>query len=102
MKLIAVTGIIEYRDDIAALFKKAHVPVFSEAETTGHKNMAHANLQDNWFGKVGEHFQSVLFFSFTNEEYAYQLMELVNEHNMQTELSYPIHAYIVAVERFSE
>lgn len=47
MKLIVVTGIIEYRDDIAALFKKAHVPFFSETETTGHKNMAHANLQDN-------------------------------------------------------
>lgn len=101
MKLIIVTGIVEYRDDIAAMFKKAQVPVFTESETTGHNNIMPVNLQNNWFGKDRETYQAVMFFSFTGEEQAAQLMSSVDAHNKQTELSFPIHAFILPVESCS-
>lgn len=101
MKLIIVTGIVEYRDDIAAMFKKAQVPVFTESETTGHNNTMPVNLQNNWFGKDRETYQAVMFFSFTGEEQAAQLMSSVDAHNKQTELSFPIHAFILPVESCS-
>jgi len=101
MKLVIVTGIVEYRDDIAGIFKKAQVPLFTESETTGHNNILPVNLQNNWFGRDRETYQAVLFFSFTGDEQAAELMSSVNAYNKQTELSYPIHAFILPVESWS-
>jgi len=99
MKLLMVTSVEEFHDDILQLFKKAEINNFSESDIGGHKTIASVVSTSNWFaaGKTGT--QSILFFSFTEEKNIDLIFGLLKEYNKQIETNNPIKAVVLPIER---
>ncbi len=98
MKLLIVTAIKEDLHNVSRIMQKATVSVFSVSETVGHKTEHHDYMPDNWFGKNEDGTDAIFLFSFTEDNKAYKVVELVKEHNHATQTSFPIRAFISPVE----
>lgn len=99
MKLLIVTAIKEDLHNVSVIMQKAAVAVFSVSETVGHKTEHHDYMPDNWFGKNEDGTDALFLFSFTDDDKAVKVLELVKEHNKETKTSFPIRAFISPVEQ---
>lgn len=99
MKLVIVTAAQEYEKDLFQLFKKSGIHSFSHSEIDGHKNGDAALLTANWFGAQKVSAESLLFFSFTDEQHIEPLFHLVTAFNNNLETSNPIRAVVVPIEK---
>ena len=100
MKLVLVTAVEEFQQEILKLFKKANIENFSSSDIDGYKNGASILMASHWFsgGKRGS--ESSLFFSFTDEEHIDLLFPLIKEFNTNLETNNPIKAIVVPIEKF--
>ena len=101
MKLLIITCLKEYKQDVADILGKAKVKVFSVSNTTGFKDDHTENLADSWFAAREESFDSLFIFSFTTAENAQGAMALIKNYNAGTSTAYPVRAFIVPVEQSS-
>jgi hypothetical protein len=100
MKLLIVTSLKEFRNDIQNILKQAQIPVFSYSEITGVKSSYAPELSNNWFTSDSNHeFRSVFFFSFTDSEKAEQVLDKLIEFNTQDRVEYPVRGFILPVEK---
>ena len=100
MKLVIVTAVEEFQDDVLKLFKNANIENFSSSNIEGYKNGSSLLMATNWFsaGKGGS--ESNLFFSFTEDEYIDTLFNLIKEFNTKIETNNPLKAVVVPIEKF--
>lgn len=98
MKLVLVTAVEEFQTAILKLFKKATIENLSATEINGFKNIP-SEIASNWFsaGKNGN--ESMLFFSFTDDEHIDTLFNLIKEFNKNMETNNPLKAIVVPIER---
>ena len=100
MKLLIVTAVKECSKSVEKILKEASVSIFSITNTMGVKNNPDENLMDDWFGSDdGNKYDSVVIFSFCNNEAANHALSLIDAFNAkETENAFPIRAFIVPVE----
>lgn len=101
MKLLIITAIQEDLQSISNILQVAKVPVFSVTETIGHKTEHHDFLPDNWFGKNEDGTSALVFFSFTDEDKALRVLELIKQHNTTSQSGFPARAFMMPVEQFA-
>jgi nitrogen regulatory protein PII len=101
MKFFIVTCLKEYQEDVARIFKQANINVFSATDIIGFKDNQSLNLLEDWFASGDEKFDSLILFSFTNDENAEHAMELIMKYNETNETGFPVRAFIVPVEKTS-
>lgn len=101
MKLLVITSLKEYQKKVAQIMDLAGITVFSITETIGFKDHHTPNLLDNWFSSGNENFDSVFLFSFTDEGKADQALSLVRKYNTDSQTGFPIHAFILPVDKAS-
>jgi hypothetical protein len=100
MKLVIVTVVEEFHEDVIELFKKAGIDSFSESDIDGYKNVPSLLMASNWFSAKKGSNESNLFFSFTDEVHIEVLFDLIKEFNSNLETNNPIKAIVVPVERY--
>lgn len=100
MKLVIVTAVDAYHEQVISLFKKAQIDLFSESGIDGYKNGNAGSLASTWFPiEKGSH-PSNLFFSFTEEDNIALLFEGITLFNSQLETQNPIRAVVVPIEKY--
>ena len=99
MKLVIVTVVKEFEEDIIRLFKKSKIESFSESHIDGFKNQASVFMTSNWFPSEKGGVKSNMFFSFTEEDKINSLFELIEEFNKNLETNNPIKAIVVPIEK---
>mgnify|MGYP000064804746 FL=1 len=99
MKLVIVTAVEVFQEEVLNIFKKANIKNFSSSDIDGHKNRTSVLVASNWFSGVKSSNESTMFFSFTNEEKIETLFELIKEFNTHLETNNPIKAIIVPIEK---
>ena len=99
MKLVLVTAVKEFHRDVLKLFKKAGIESFSESEIDGYKNNAALLISSNWFGSENVGNESVMFFSFTEEQYIDELFKQIMAFNTNLETNNPVKAVVVPIEK---
>jgi len=99
MKLVIVTAVEEFHNDILKLFKKANIENFSESTIDGYKSSNGYLVTPNWFGSKKEGNESTMFFSFTDKELIDSLFELIKEFNKNLEINNPIKAVVLPIEK---
>jgi hypothetical protein len=100
MKLLVVLSIKEYQRKVASLLEEAGVRRFSVSDITGYKKReeslgwfaAHPNIAKT---------DSIVLFSFTTGEIAGEAIRRIDSCNLEVENPFPVHAFIVDVEKFS-
>lgn len=101
MKLLIIASLKEYQKQAAQILDKANIAVFSVSQTMGFKDHHTPNLLDNWFSSGSEQFDSIFLFSFTEETKADHALELIKQYNLENELGFPVHAFILPVDKSS-
>jgi hypothetical protein len=100
MKLLIVTTLREFKNDVSAILKKAGIQTFSFSETIGIKTSHVPNIYDDWFTSDSNHeYRSVFFFSFTDEEKAQSVFKELETFNTLERVDYPVHGFILPVEK---
>ncbi len=100
MKLLIVTGITEFDDDIKKMLKQVQIKNYSYQEVNGFNDESEQALGSNWFGSEQSENNSMLYYAFVKESSVIDnLFEVVeNFNNKQTSLS-KIHLAVVNIEK---
>jgi hypothetical protein len=101
MKMLIVTSLKEYQNAVTTIFLQANIHVFSTTGTTGYKDEHQASELHAWFEAPQEKFDSILMYSFTHNENAYQALDLVQQYNKQYDSGHPLRVFILPVEASS-
>ena len=101
MKLLFVTCLQEHKSEVTKIFHEAKVKVFSVTETTGIKDERDTNLLDDWFGNKDGEYDSLILFSFTDNDTARSAMEGIRKYNQVSDTAFPIRAFILPIEEAS-
>ena len=99
MKLLIVTVVKEFEEDVLKLFKKSKIESFSESHIDGFKSPPSVFMASNWFPSEKGGVKSSMFFSFTEEDKINALFEFVEEFNKDLETNNPIRAIVVPIEK---
>lgn len=99
MKLLIVTSVSEFQKEVLKLFKKANIEAFSSSEIDGYKNAANSLVAtQSWFpGEKGGN-ESLMFFSFTEEEKIREFFTYITQFNQNLETNNPVRAVVVPIE----
>ncbi len=100
MKLLIVTGITEFDDDIKKMLKQVQIKNYSYQEVNGFNDASEQALGSNWFGSEQSENNSMLYYAFVKDSSVIDnLFEVVeNFNNKQTSLS-KIHLAVVNIEK---
>ncbi len=99
MKLLLVTVVEQFEEEVIKLFKKAEIENFSGSEIDGYKPPVSLLMKSNWFPKDKGGVESSLFFSFTEDRKIDTIFGLIKEFNANLETNNPIKAVVVPIER---
>lgn len=98
MKLLIVTSLSEFHKDILKLFRESHIEAFSTSEIDGYRNSLIAT--QSWFPSEKGGNESVMLFSFTEDDKIDSFFKLVKEYNEQLETDNPVRAVVLPIERY--
>lgn len=99
MKLLLITAVKEFENEIKQLLKKAGVPSFSYQNAKGFKNSSNEAVESNWFGSEMNETDSLLFYAFTAKDKVDTLFELVAAFNQEQESLSHIHIAVLNIEK---
>ncbi len=100
MKLVIITAVKEFHNDLLHIFKKAEIKNVSESEIDGYKNSPTVLTSSNWFSNKKGGVDSILLFSFTKKEKVDTLFELLEAFNENLKTNNPVKAIVLPIERF--
>jgi hypothetical protein len=100
MKLVIVTAVEAFHKDVIALFKQAGIESFSESNIDGYKNRSSLLIASNWFSAGKDGNESVMFFSFTEDENIDALFNFIKKFNTNLETNNPLKAVVVPIEKY--
>ncbi|MCF6295841.1 MAG: hypothetical protein L3J25_09145 [Flavobacteriaceae bacterium] len=100
MKLVIITAVEEFHNDLLQIFKKAEIKNVSESEIDGYKNIPTVLTSSNWFGNKKEGVDSIMLFSFTEKEKIDTLFDLLETYNKNLKTNNPVKAVVLPIERF--
>ena len=73
MKLVIVTAVEEFQNEVLKLFKSANIDSFSASDIDGYKNIPNLLATSSWFPSVKGGSESHMFFSFSTYVYLIRL-----------------------------
>ncbi len=100
MKLVIITAVEEFHNDLLQIFKKAEIKNVSESEIDGYKNIPTVLTSTNWFGSKKGGVNSIMLFSFTEKEKIDTLFDLLETYNKNLKTNNPVKAIVLPIERF--
>ncbi len=99
MKLLIVTVVDQFEKEVLQLFKKANIESYSGSDIEGYKNASSFMMNSSWFPSEKGGADSIMFFSFTEDEKIDVFFDLVEKFNENLETNNPRHAVVVPIER---
>ncbi len=99
MKLLIITAITAFNEDVIKMLKKTDVKTFSSMEVNGHKNMAEEAIENNWFASEIIETESTLFYAFAKVEKVDVFFDLVTQFNNKQETASKIHIAVLNIEK---
>ena len=99
MKLLIITAIKQFENEIKQQLKKAKVSTFSYKNVIGYRDNTEDAIESNWFSSEMNKSESILFYAFVKKENVDMLFESINEFNTKQETLSKIHVAVLAIEK---
>ena len=99
MKLLLITAVKEFENDIKLILKKSQVKSFSYKEVNGFKDSSEDALEANWFATNMQENESILFYAFVEKENVDTVFEIVAEFNEKQKTASHIHLAMLNIEK---
>lgn len=84
MKLLIITAVKDFEDEITKILVKSGSKVFSYMPAMGYKDEPSKGIEENWFGSGIQETESIVFMAFVpkeNEDLVYQKVEDFNNND---------------------
>lgn len=98
-KLLIVTVVSYYEEQVLQLFKEASIESFSGTQIKGYKDAPSLLANSSWFPSQKGGANSIMFFSFTDDDKIDLFFSLVEKFNKDLKTNNPIHAIVAPIER---
>lgn len=99
MKLVIITAVESFREDILGLFKKANIHAYSGTNMDGYNTNPTSTF--SWFPGAKEGIDSHMFFAFTEKEKVEKLTEIIKDFNTQLDSDkFCIRVAVVTVDTY--
>ena len=99
MKLLIITAVLDFENDIKQMLKKAHVKTFTFKEVKGFTDLSEEAIESNWFAGDMHETESILFYAFVKKENIDPLFDLVNDFNAKQLTKSNIHIAVLNIEK---
>lgn len=99
MKLLIITAVKEFKNQIVKIILASGADVFSYFPTVGYKDISTLGFQENWFGSEVHENESLIFMAFATKEQVDSIFERVQDFNKSEEFSSKVHLATVNLER---
>ena len=99
MKLLLITAVAEFENEVKQILKKAQVKTFSYREVTGYRNTSEDAIESNWFGSEMNENESIMFYAFVPKENVDMVFSAISEFNANQETLSQIHSVILNIEK---
>ena len=99
MKLLIITSIAAFDDDVKKMLKQASVKTFTYKAVTGFKDLSEESIESNWFGNEMNENKSILYYAFVQKDKVDLFFNLVNEFNRIQESLSNIHVAVLHIEK---
>lgn len=99
MKLVIITAIKEFENEIKQILTKSKVKSFSYQNISGFRDHTHDNIKTNWFASEINVVESVIFHAFTMQVNAEKVFESIKSFNERLEELSRIHIAIINIEK---
>lgn len=99
MKLLMITAIEAFENDIKFLLKKSSIPCFTYTDVKGYRDRTEESVGDNWFASEMNESQSIMFYAFVKKENADHLFSAVTEFNEKQRTSSKVHVVLLNIEK---
>ncbi len=99
MKLLIITAVSAFENDIKKMLQQAEVKSFSYSNIKGFRDNSEEGVETNWFGKDTDETASFLFYAFVNRENVDLLFDLVSAFNDKQQSQSKIHVAVVNIEK---
>jgi len=81
MKLLIITAIKEFENNVKLLLKKAEVKNFTFRSVTGFRDSTEDAIESNWFSNEMNQTDSILIYAFIKKDNVDLLFDLTNDFN---------------------
>jgi hypothetical protein len=99
MKLLFITSVKAFKDDIKAILKVAKVGVYSYNDVAGFMNTSGMSNHENWFASDIIESESVLFYAIVKKECVQNVFDAVEKFNKVQESKSSIHLAVINIEQ---
>jgi nitrogen regulatory protein PII len=99
MKLLLITAVKEFENNIKQILKKSKVKSFSYKDVKGFKDNSEDAIESNWFASEMNINESILFYAFVQKENVDTVFELVAEFNKKQKSLSHIHLAMLNIEK---
>lgn len=99
MKLLLITAVTEFENEVKQILKKAQVKTFSYRDVSCYRNTSEDAIESNWFGTEMNESESILFYAFIPKENVDLVFDLITEFNSQQETLSHIHSAVINIEK---
>lgn len=101
MKLVLITAIAEFGQDIKKMLKEAKVKSYSYRDVKGFRDASEEGVETNWFGTEMNEIESIVFYAFVSKENVSILFDLMKEFNDKQESISHVHLAVFSVELYN-
>jgi len=101
MKLVLITAIAEFGQDIKKMLKEAKVKSYSYRDVKGFRDASEEGIETNWFGTEMNEIESIVFYAFVSKENVSILFDLMKEFNDKQESISHVHLAVFSVEQYN-
>ncbi len=98
-KLLIVTVVSYYEEQVLKLFKEVNIESFSGSRIKGYRDVPTIVANSSWFPSQKGGANSIMFFSFTDDDKIDLFFSLVEKFNKDLKTNNPIHAIVAPIER---
>lgn len=99
MKLLLITAVAEFENEVKQILKKAQVKTFSYREVTGYRNTSEDAIESNWFGSERNENESIMFYAFVSKEKVDEVCQAIRTFNSKQETLSHIHSAVLNIEK---
>jgi hypothetical protein len=98
MKMVVVTCVEEYTEQIRKIFTQNKIQFYSESTIKNFRSIAD-DESDNWFGSSKHLIDGHILFTFVDEETATQLMDSIKNYSDENNFDSPVRVFQLNVEK---
>ena len=99
MKLLIITAINAYKNDIKSILKKAQVTSYSYQDVVGFRDASELSISENWFANEMSNGEALIFFAFIPHKNVDIVFKEVKEFNENEDSLSKIHLAELNIDR---